>query len=141
MYEVGFLLLFMCLVFCFVNIRVVRVLGLIKTSFLSFIKFFETFKALFLKVIKSLLLLTPKALTLKDLTLENYSSPLSLTSENLLATASLTLTLIYYIMSFIIRAAIIIIRALRLRGIVMKGKVMNIIIIIKCFKYKKVRVI
>jgi len=96
---------------------------------------------LFLKVIKSLPLLTLKTLTLKDLTLKNCSLPLLLIPEDLLITTLLTLILTRYIMSFITRIAIIIIRALRLKGVIIKKKVMNIIIIIKCFKRKKVRVI
>ena len=116
-------------------------MGLIKTSFLSFIKFFRVFKALFLKVIKNLPPLTPKALTLKDLTSKNYSLPLSLIPEDLLVTVSLVLALARCIASFIKRTAIVIIKALRLRGITMRGKVTNMVIIIKRFKRKKVKVI
>ena len=96
---------------------------------------------MFLKVIKSLPLLTLKTLTLKDLTLKNCSLPLLLIPEDLLITTLLTLILTRYIMSFITRIAIIIIRALRLKGVIIKKKVMNIIIIIKCFKRKKIKAI
>jgi len=120
---------------------VIRVLNLIKTFFLSFIKFFKVFKALFLGIIRSLSLLVLKALTLKDLTLKNYSLLLLLISKDLLTTILLTLILTRYITSFIIRVAIIIIKALHLGSIIMKGKVTNTVIIIKRFKYKKVRAI
>jgi len=82
-----------------------------------------------------------EALTLKDLTLKDCSLLLLLILEDLLATAFLAPVLIRYIASFAVRVAIIVIRALRLRNIVMRGKAMNMVIIIGRFKRKKVRVI
>ena len=119
----------------------IGVSSLIKTSFFGFIKFFEVFEALFLKMIKSLSLLVLKVLTLEDLISENCSPPPSLILEDLLATTSLTLVLARYIASFTTRAAIIIIKALRLRNITTRKKATNIIIIIERFKRKKVKVI
>ena len=92
-------------------------------------------------MIKSLPLLTLKALTLKNLILENYSPPLSPISKNLLITILLTPAPVYYIASFTIRTAIIIIKALHLKSITTRKKITNTIIIIKCFKYKKIKII
>ena len=92
-------------------------------------------------MIKNLSLLISKTLTLKDLTLKNYSLLLSLTLKDLSIIILLALTLIRYITNFIIRAVIIIIKAPRLKGITIRKKVTNTIIIIKHFRRKKVRVI
>jgi len=119
----------------------IKVSGLIKVSFFNFIKSFEIFKALFLKVIKSLLLLTPKILTLKNLILKDCLLPLLLISKNLLITVLLTLTPVYYITSFTVHAAIIIIKALRLKSIITREKVTNTVIIIKHIKREKMKVI
>ena len=134
-------MLFICSALCFINVRVVKVSGLIKTFFLNSVKSFKVFETLFLEVIKSLLLLILKALTLKNLTLKNCSSSLSLIPEDLLATTSLTLILIRYITSFTIYTAIVIIKALRLKNIITRKKATNTIITIKRFKHKKVKVI
>ena len=92
-------------------------------------------------MIKSLPLLMLRVLTLKNLTLNNYSLLLLLALKDLLITVSLTLILTRYITSFIIRAAIIIIRAPRLRNIIIREKTTNIIIITERIKCKKIKII